>query len=567
MIFFKKHKFYIVSTFCIFILVLLYNHTIILNIKTALIDWLDYPLMVYIIQNNIKHLASLNFTEFNNISMYYPSPNGIYFTDILLPQSILGLIIYPFTKNYIFTFNLIFFFTIFLDIVSLHFFWSKLFKDKKIVSLLTFLFIFSPYIFSMYFHYQMLIFSFYFFSLGILLKAKNKKQYFLAGIFSGLQFISGVYIGIYSLTTTGIFFVWQLYKKKKLKDTFNNGLLFLLGFLIIAGYFVFKFAETKANYNIIRRADTYVNSAMQITDIFFNPFPSLWTTKVYYKINLYSHRLGYEAFTSGFILLFITLFGLVKLIKKKKTKQEKYFANFILLLLIWGLIAILGPRLSINGKYLAIPLPYIIPLKFGIVFEPLRVVSRWFFIVQIGLLYLTGYSLNYLFKKYSLKKSLLIITMLLTLYLIELMPIKQRKQVDTYQTQAYNYIVKNCQQNQTVLEYPFAPQLPKTTAGDNLQYWVKIILNQMHYRCQLVNGYSGFQPKHIDNYINNFNRAIDDSSIKELTSLLREKNVRYIKINKKYLLENNLDKVYNLFVTSPFKTILNNNDNLIVKYD
>ena len=364
-----KNRLTILSVLSIFILFLLYNHTLLMHLSTGLTDWLDYPLMIYILEQNIKHLSTLDFANFGNISMYYPSPGGMYFTDLLLPQSLIGLLIFPFTKNYILTHNIVFFLMALLNIASLHFFWSKIFKSKIIVSLVSLLFIFSPYTFSMYYHYQMISYSFFFFSLGLLIAAKSNKQYLLSGVFSGLQFLASAYLGIYSVTTTLIFYFWQLYKKRDLKKTIKSGLLFTAGFLIIAGYFLFKFVEVKQLHNIQRSADKYVNSSMQITDIFFNQLPSIWTNTFYYKINIHNHRLGNEIFSIGYILLLVSLFGAYKLRKTKLSKHDKFLRGFLILLLIWGIIAVLGPRLSINGKYLAIPLPYILPLKLTPFFE------------------------------------------------------------------------------------------------------------------------------------------------------------------------------------------------------
>jgi hypothetical protein len=584
--FIAKHKVHIFSITFTFILFLLFNKLLVLNLSTALSDWFDYPLMVYIMKQNIQHISTLDFSNFGNISMYHPTPDGMYFTDLLLPQSLLGLFIFPFTNNYITTHNIVFLIVGLLNIISLQYFWSKVFKDNRTIFLLTLLFTFSPYTFTMYAHYQMISYWFFFFSLGKLIEAKNSKDYFIAGTLSGLQFLAAVYIGIYSITISAIFFFWKYIENINIKDVFNKnisniiksitqpkrninilktGTLFLFGFIIIAGYFVFKFAEVQKTYNITRSSDVYVNHSMQISDFLFNPLPSFWVENFYSRINSYNQRRGGETFGSGFILLIVALYGGFKLKHSKLNNKEKSIFGFIIVLLIWGIIAIFGPRLAINGNYLGIPLPYIFPLKLTPFFKALRVVSRWFFVVQIALLYFVGVAINSIISKYKLGISFTIIGLVLILYSLEIVPIRQRTAVDTYKNSSYIFLVNNCKNDDVLLEYPFVPEQPNTHVLVTLNYWAKMLLNNMHYDCQLVNGYSGFQPKHIDDFVHNFRTSIEYSDSENIVKLINQKNIKYIKFNKD-LMEPKTIKIIELeFNEKNSKVILNNSFYLILR--
>lgn len=563
-IFLNRNKHLIISILTTYIFFILYNFILVKNISTALIDWLDYPLIVYIQQQNIEHITSLDLEGFNNAEMYHYSPNSMYFSDLLLPQSIIGLFIFPFTQNYITTHNIVFFIVGLLNILSLNYFWPIFFKDKRVIFLLTLLFTFSPYVLNMYAHYQMISYWFFFFSLGKLLQAKKPSDYLISGILSGFQFLAGVYIGIYSITISGLFFIWHLVKIRKFKKTINTGAFFLLGFLISAGYFVFKFAQVQKEYEIRRPADEYVNHSMQISDFIFNPLPSLWTEAIYKYVNSNNHRHGGETFGTGFILLGVSIFGAYKLKKSKLKKSNKFISGFLILMFLWGFMAIFGPRLTINGKYLAIPLPYIFPLKLTPFFSALRVVSRWFFVVQIGLLYFVGYSIDHVFKRYSFKKATVIIFIVLILYAIEIVPIKQRTSTEIYKSYAYNQIVTNCKTNQAVLEYPTVPEQPKTTVYLILNYWTKMLLNQMYYDCKLVNGYSGYQPKHIDDFFNSFRISIEKSDTQEIQNLIKNKKITYIKFNKNMMLPESITNITALFTTNNYKILLNNSEYLVV---
>lgn len=569
--FLLKNKYYFTSIVFIFALFLLFNLTLVLNISTALTDWMDYPLIVYIIQENIKNITTLNFSGFTTASMYYNSPDSMFFTDILLPQSIIGIPIQFITHNHITTHNLIFIIQNLLNIISLHYFWSKVFKNKKTVSILSLLFTFSPYTLGMIYHFQMISYSFFFFSLGKLLDSKKTTDYLIAGLLAGLQFLSAVYLGLYSLTVSGIFFLWQIFivikkrKYHKVTQHIKNSVIFILAFLVIAGYFVYKFSSVQKTYNITRAADVYVNQSMQITDLFFNPLPSFWTQKFFYKINVHNHRLGGETFGTGFVLLSIVIFGVILFRKEKLSKRERHISQFMFLLLLWGFIAALGPRLSINGKYLAIPLPYILPLKLTPFFTALRVIARWFFVIQIAFLYFTGFFFNHIFKIYSFKKALVILFILAIFYSIEIIPIQQRTSIQSYKSNAYQYLIENCTSNDILVEYPFAPEQPKTPVEITLGYWVKMLLNNMHYECKMVNGYSGFQPKHIDDFINDLRTAVKTNNIEFIQTLLKNKNVTFIKLNKNMMENETIKKLEIVFPEDQYIQLFTSEEYLVLK--
>ena len=232
--------------------------------------------------------------------------------------------------------------------------------------------------------------------------------------------------------------------------------------------------------------------------------------------------------------------------------------------MVWGIVAVLGPRLTINGKYLATPLPYILPLKLTPFFEALRVVSRWFFLIQIVLLYFVGHTFTYLFEKYSFKKAIQIIVLILVLYSLEIVPVRHRKVVNTYQDYGYDQIISQCTSIEVVLEYPFSPESPVTTIEQSLEYWTKMLLNQMHYECQLVNGYSGSQPKHISDFIDNFNNAVKHENVPAIKDLLKQKDVKFVKINRNYLLPDSIETLKTIFKRDEFEILENDLEYLIL---
>lgn len=556
----KNHSSSLLSILAIFFLFLAYNHTLVFNPTTALTDWLDYPLIVFILEHNIKHLSQLDFANFANIASFYPSPGGMFFSEILLVQGIIGTLLFPFTKNYILTHNLIFFLTALTNIIALQYFWSKLFNKQLIVSVLTLLFVFSPYYFSTYVHFQMIGYAFFFLSAGKVLGATKKVDYFWAGILSGLQFLAGVYLGIYSLVFTGIFLVWKLWKTRNLKMILLWGSLYTAGFALIAGYFLYMFSKIKNEYNIIRHPGSYVDLAMQPTDWLFNPYDSVWSRTLYKAINSFDQRKG-MFYSPGWILLFSSITGMFVAFKKKR----RTYTVVMLLFLGWGIIAALGPRLSINGHYYGTLLPYAIFLKFTPFFDALRATGRWFFIIQIPLLFFVGVLLEKLSNKFSKQKVVVLITIGVLAYALEIVPLTQRTEVQSYQSPAYQALQTECHKGNVLLEYPFEPQHPQTPITTSLSYWVKILLNQMHHDCYIVNGYSGFDPQHYLDFKVALEAAIASENPQELAEVLQQKDITFIKLNKTQLTSDFPNFLETYLISEAFEILYTTDENLVVQ--
>ncbi|NCS97990.1 MAG: hypothetical protein GW762_05355 [Candidatus Pacebacteria bacterium] len=555
----KKHSTSLFSILAIFALFLAYNHTLVLNPATALTDWLDYPLIVFILEQNIKHLSHLDFANFSNISSFYPSPGGMFFTEILLVQGVVGTVLFPLTHNYITTHNLIFFLTALTNIISLQYFWSKLFKKQLIVSILSFLFLFSPYYFTMYVHFQMIGYAFFFFSAGMLLSAKKPRTYFIAGLLSGLQFLTGVYLGLYSLMFTGLLLLWKLWNEKDIRTVLKLGLIYSVGFLSIAGFFLYKYSAVKNEYAINRNPGEYVDLAMQPTDFLFNPYDSIWSRSVYSSVNAFSHRKG-SFFSPGWVMLLSAIGGMYVSFKKKHNKE----VVLMLLLLGWGIVAALGPRLSVNGTYYGTLLPYSIFLKFTPFFDALRGTGRWFFIIQIALLYFFGIFVKTILEKQAQKKAVVLVALLIGLYVLEIVPLTQRTSIQSYRTSAYSLLEEKCTKNDVLLEYPFSPMQPKTDITISLNYWSKMLLNQMHHDCFMVNGYSGFDPQHYLDFRDAFETAVAEQDTNTIADLLNGKAVTFIKVNKKMLLPNTAEAIQNLFDSNTYEQLFNDQDNLVL---
>ena len=89
------------------ILILFFWQNTILNISTKMHDWYDGAFMVWTMQNNIKHFASLDFAHLFDTNAMYPFRDSLSFTDHLFIPSLIVFIISLFNKNPLFQFNLV----------------------------------------------------------------------------------------------------------------------------------------------------------------------------------------------------------------------------------------------------------------------------------------------------------------------------------------------------------------------------------------------------------------------------------------------------------------------------
>src|SRR5258708_1707423 len=79
--------------------------SLLFNLSTNLLDWFDYPLMVWTIFQNVEHLRNLSLNGFFNSNIFYPFQGSLLFSDLLLTQSLMALPLSFFFQNKILVFN------------------------------------------------------------------------------------------------------------------------------------------------------------------------------------------------------------------------------------------------------------------------------------------------------------------------------------------------------------------------------------------------------------------------------------------------------------------------------
>ncbi len=571
--FFKNHSFNILSFIFFLSLNAFIYRSLILNLSTNLLDWNDYPLFVWIMQHNIDNFQQLAFQNFFNTNIFYPFQGNLLFSDLFLPTSVVGYLVQIFVKSPVAIFNTVFFLVLAINPIACFFFWKNFFSSKWTVFFATLTTAFSPFVVLNSYHFQMLNIWSLFFCLGFLLRKElSFRSAIFGGVFLAIQFLSGIYYAIFALFIITVWYVIKSCEIKKSKIKLLNLLrrlfVFTLTFLILAGFFIIKYLQVKNAYNITRDYWEYVIYASHPTDYIFSQFQSLLAETGFWKRwNSFSNH-GSSASFPGFVLLIFSLIGIFnyQVVNKIKSISLKLtnISIFFLILLICGFVFSLGPRLSVNGVYLAIPLPYSIVLKLAPpLFEPIRADSRWAFLVFFSLTYFSCIGIQKIAK--SIKKEIIVVLALSLFYMIEIIPISRNTESKQFYNPVYDTLQNQCSASkQVVLEYPLTQDKKDADIVTNLSYKTQMLLASLTHKCNIVNGYSGYTPKDYESYETELYTIVPVGGKDRFYQLLKERNVNLFKLNKKEIYSNKAESIEEWLQDSKRYVILIENETYVI---
>ena len=534
--FIKKHT--SITLFTIFIiLLLLVFRSLISNMNTNLLDWFDYPYYAWVVNGNINKILTFDFSNLFNTNAFYPNMNSLFFSDLLIPQSILGIPARFFTNNPIIVFNTVFLTTFVLNYVCSYIFWEKVFDKVWVAFIGTLLIVFSPFFHSQMFHFQMISFWPFFLTLYYLVCSKNSKsfKYFLlAGFFLAVQFLASVYLGIFLIFSILIFYAVEIiFQRKNLLGTFKGFLIIFGVFILLDGIFIKGYFNTKKMYKTQRDYGEYVQYSAHLSDYLFTQDykSALGSDPILDRWNSFNkHSVGERALFPGFL---ITIFGILGIFSLRKLKNDISLNTsfnrerlLFIILLVTGLIFSLGPRLNFNGAYAYIPLPYHFLVKYLPLIDSIRAVGRWSFLFYLGLTYFALTSI----KSFSGKKILPFF--IIVIFFIEYFPTSLSSQGNTYLS-ADDTVLKNlCSIKKTVvLEFPVTHFSTKGNIADGLSYITKRQLASLTNKCFLINGYSGYDLPSLITMDGNLSTAIKGNDIKTMDSLLKQSGANILHIN------------------------------------
>lgn len=519
-----------------------------MNYSTHLLDWYDYPFITWVIGEKIQKIINFNFIGFFNTNAFYPNTNTAYFTDLLLPQAILGVPIRLFTNNFITIFNFIFLITFCLNYISVFVFWFLFFKNQFLSFLGALFVVFSPYFFLEIGHFQMQSYWPFFFCLIFLIKTyqnNNKRDVLLTGLFCGIQFLASVYLGIFLLYTIALYSIIRFIVGKNKLEIIKLFSLIMLVFVMFTGYFIKGYLDTKNQYSMTRDQGEFIQYSAHVSDYIFTspmrtfihrlPIMNLWNS-------FNKHTMGSKASFPGFTITILALISLIriKLRNNELVIQSTFNPNYIffVLLLLSGIVFSWGPRINFNGYYAGIPSLYYPILKLIPFLESARAPSRWSFLLYFSIAYFALTTLNKIIQK---RYSLIIVGIIIIIFSLEYIPLSFKTHDEKYMNTNYETITKLCSNNRLILlEVPITHFDGNGGIINGLNRVTKYELSSLTHRCNLVNGYSGYDLPSLLLFKDTFYKNLKSNNPKTLIDLLTQNNVNILKINSDALSESDL---------------------------
>ncbi|MDD2822994.1 MAG: hypothetical protein PHQ59_02820 [Candidatus Daviesbacteria bacterium] len=494
--------------------------------------------------HNVSKISTLNFNNYFDTNAFYPNKNTLLFADSFIPQALLELPFYLVTKNLILSFNITFFIVLILNYLSTYLFWRKLFKNSFIAFFGSLFTIFSPAQMLEFSHFQMIFIWPFFFSLFFILKSQENhsiRNLTLAGIFLAIQFLGSVYLSFYLIFTIALLYFIEFITSKnyRFQNLRNIGIVFLV-FIILNGYFIKNYVDTKKAYNIHHSLSENVTYSAHLTDyIFTSRIDSIiHTSEIANKWNSFNKNVsgGQSSFPGLLIfLLFLYSFFDIKKVQNKLifrfdiNKEQLLFTS----LLFFGFLFSLGPRLNFNGVYAYIPTPYDLLLRIIPLVQEIRAPSRWYFIFTIGIIYFALLGIKKLQAKID---SRLLFIALLVIFFLEYVPVGITTHSETYINNHYITLKDLCSSKKlAVLEIPVTHLNAYPDIVSGLNYISKVQLASTYHQCYLINGYSSYDMPHLYTLSYNLYTAIIDNNVEMFIDALTNSKTDVVKFNEDQL--------------------------------
>lgn len=509
--------------------------SLIFNLSTHLMDWLDYPYIVWVMFQSIEKLKSLDFAHFFETNAFFPYKLTLLFSDILLTQSLIALPFSFFTSNPILVFNIVFIITFFLNYISSFLFWKQIFKKDLIGFMGAIFTVFSPFTHSLLGHFQMLSFWPYFFALYFLVKNEQQKKFsniIFVGIFLAIQFLASVYLAAFLVASILIYFGNRILTIGFSEKDLRNALTIIVFFILLDGVFIKGYADMSKMYQRSRDLGEYITYSAHLSDYLFttNMQSLVHQSALLRKWNFFDkHSLGEKTMFPGFLLAGLALWTLFSFKRSKKSTRLSFeiqtSSMFFFTLLITGLIFSFGPRLNFNGMYAHIPSIYAIVLKIPF-FNAIRSLARWSFLFYIGVIYFALLSVSKQKRKY-------VILLVLVVFFLEYFPINIKTHKEEYITPKYTLLKKIClKEKKPLLEIPVTHLDYKGGIIDGLRYVTRVELVSLYHGCKLINGYSGYDLPPLFGLQSKINRLLASSVSGKLVDELVKNQVKVVKFNR-----------------------------------
>ena len=458
-------------------------------------------------------------------NFFYPTPNALAYTDLLLPGALFTSPLYFATDNPLLSFNVLLLLTYVLSGYATFLLVRRLLADKSyVIPAALFagaIYTLSPY---RYGHItQLNSMTTYFLPLILLFMhryledGRRPIDLFVVGLFFCLNALSGLYYGVFAILMMASFYaIWLLLNRElpRFRDLLYGGPIFAVfgGVLLVLLYPYIALAGAGDHG---RDIGTVIGGSLK-PQALLTSVPESWLLGWTPEALGVTHENGLPVYElTLYPGLVATVLAVYALARRRTPGPSLLYALLGLTIFVFSL----GPRITLAG--VDVPLPYYLLYEFAPGFGNLRVPARMWAIVMLCIAVLAGIGMRYLMEKLGGRKAILALAALSLVAALEFLPALP---IDRYIDRgppdlapAYSYLAKNASEASVVAEVPFAsrqdafretPRMYRSTYG----WW------------NLVNGYASYFPEGYFETRNTLNTLPSPESLAKLEKL----NVDYV---------------------------------------
>lgn len=471
-------------------------------------------------------------------NFFYPTPEALAYTDLLLPSALLTSPLYYATNNPLLSFNVVLILTYILSGYATFLLVRRLLigRDYAVPAALFAgaIYTLSPY---RYGHItQLNSMTTYFLPLILLFMhryledGRRPINLFLVGLFFCLNALSGLYYGVFVILMMAAFYaIWALLNREppRLRDFLYGAPIFAAfgGILLVLLYPYIALAGASDHG---RDIGTVIGGSL-IPQALLTSVPESWLLGWTPEAFGVTHENGMPVYEltlyPGLVATFLAVYALAR---RQASKASLLYALLGLTIFVFSL----GPRITVAG--VDVLLPYYLLYEFVPGFGSLRVPARMWAIVMLCIAVLAGIGVRSLLERLRGKRAISAFAVLSLVAALEFLPTLP---IDRYidrgppeLTPAYSYLVENAPEASVVAEVPFAsrqdafretPRMYRSTYG----WW------------NLVNGYASYFPEGYYETRDALNALPDPESLAKLEQL----DVDYIIVHPGEYDEDGLD--------------------------
>jgi hypothetical protein len=347
-------------------------------------NWGDPLLNVWIIGWDLHQLGRDPLHLFN-APIFYPAPNTLALSELLLGQAIEALPIVALTGNFVLAYNLI----VLLSFVACGYCAYLLAREllPPSASLVTgAAYAFSFYRVGEYSHIQILSAQWIPLALLGLIRLWRKERWrdaALLGVSVVLQLLSSFYLGLFLLVALLTTLVYLIVADRRLPRLAFAGRLAAAGVITVAVVLPFSlpYFQVEREFGLTRSLGDATGGSATFRSYLTVPPTSLWYGLR--RVGILQHFQTDETLFPGFLTLALAIVGGIAIVRRRR-------GAFFLCLALAGLIFSLGPTFRLGSDDNGLPLPYRLLYLYVPGFHSIRVVGRLGVVTTLGIAGLAG---------------------------------------------------------------------------------------------------------------------------------------------------------------------------------